>query len=196
MRQSTITYRGIWDDVEVVLPINYRDWNREEGCKDIILKRALAHNCPLMVYAQITTDGRVKLALTRWEMNDNQYWHIHSAPDRYNRETCKMEYVSISDAQATTLALIFANKVPPELVDESMPRSLLHGLGATPQELLSDRGGVLAILDKMNIKVYVTRPCRDEDEEAAEEDRIARQEAELEVACEDGRLPGAMPADL
>lgn len=44
-------------------------------------------------------------------------------------------------------------------------------------------------------KIYLTRPVS-KGREDDDEDRIARAEAALDKAVEDGRLPGAMPADL
>jgi len=42
-------------------------------------------------------------------------------------------------------------------------------------------------------RIYLTRPERTPDDSAA---RIAREEQSLELACEEGIIPGAMPADI
>jgi hypothetical protein len=193
MKHSEIVYNSRYNNSQVSLPINFRDWVREDGCKDIILSRVLALDCPLKIYIQITSAGKIKLCLTEWCNENNTYWHIYSAPSEYKGG--KEHYLPITDEQARIITLVFAHRVSQEdVISPELPLSILHGLGGTPQELVADRGGVVGILERLGIPVpALTRPTWQDNDEV---DTTAAQEASLELACENGMFPGAMPADL
>lgn len=150
---TEITYKtesSIDGMTSITLPVDYRDWRREPGCKDIILRRALAIDCPLEIYIQITTQGKINLMKTGWCDNNNTYWHLYDAPD--TMVNGKMHYLPITDAQARALTLIFVGGVTSDdILSDNLPLELLDGLGATPQQLLSDRGGLQGMMDKLGI---------------------------------------------
>lgn len=107
--------------------VNYMAWEREKSCLDLVLYKHVEIGVPLVSYLSIRTDGEIRLLKTEWG-EANHYYHVYSAPSQ-----------PLTAAQEKSLAALWAGKVK-ELkikVDEYTPYQLLHGVGATPQKLLS-----------------------------------------------------------
>lgn len=121
-------YRGNYE-----IPVNFSKWNREEGCKDIILvKQAVEIGIPLSVYLSIRTDGEIRLVKTAFQGNSdsNHYYHLYAGEEKQIPTA----------AQEKAIAAIWADKVA-ELgiaVSDDTPPQILHGVGATPQKILRD----------------------------------------------------------
>jgi hypothetical protein len=203
MDYTTITYK-YHGEPPMTIPVNYNKWQREPNCVDIILMRAMALDCPLTISISIRTNGDIELMSTEWKGEANTYWHLYDAPEDFEAGISKRMYKKITQAQAETIALIFAgdassrNRTP-----EVLPNELLRALGATPQVLLEPYGNVVEVLQGMGHGVpAMTAPCDEHERIIANgnrqepDDEIAKQEAYLEQACEEGQMPGAMPADI
>lgn len=77
--------------------------------------------------------------------------------------------------------------------DESPVKPLEAHLGGTWQAFYREGENWIVEAEKRSKKtIYLTKSTAQSDDDAD----IARQEALLENACEDGQMPGAMPADI
>lgn len=121
-------YYGKYD-----IPVNFIAWSRENGCKDIILvKQAIEIGIPLSVYLSIRTDGEIRLIKTAFHGNSdaNHYYHLYAGEENQTPTA----------AQEKAIAALWAGKVK-ELgiaVSDDTPPQILHGVGATPQKILSE----------------------------------------------------------
>lgn len=184
----TITYDGHYFDEPVTIQLGRRNWERESvgdrHCVDVMIRRQLALDCPLLITASIRTDGSVVECGAEWQETDNTYWHLCAGSADVDRRG------ELTQAQRETLIRIWGGQVRPFGVRGTCGGPVMAWVNAS-------RAEVEAILDR---KVYLTAPCDDRQEimpsGASRPADESPSEALLELAVEEGRMGGALPADI
>lgn len=192
---SSITYRGDYGNEEITLELlRPSGVNREAGDIALSCMAAAAGNLPLRCCFLVRADGQIQEWYVEWcHTSDNHYWQFaHLSEEwalgnnRYPFEEKPIAGHPPTEAQVDTLAKIYLHKI--------RPFGLNNGLGGRVCGW-AFQGLTIADVEKRwneGNRVFLSGP-----EPPLEDDgEIARQEAALENAVEEGRLPGAMPVDL
>jgi len=137
------------------LPVSHRRYihnrfAREENCLDVLLVRNIDHTVPLQTKISVRTDGSLVLVSTEWTQSDNTYWHVYDSPTKWINGT--EHKAALTAAQEHTIAMMWANRIDQiKSIDPAIPKTLLRGVGSTPQRLLSS--SVVDILQASQLPV-------------------------------------------
>lgn len=203
---TTISFRDSITGDEISLPCGPGAYQREHDADtsqlvDIMLHRDVCLYIGLRIEIAIRSDGSVWFCGTTPIGHENTYWHFAREWSAYHPnkvlvpgyrgdEARKIAAKQPTSAQLATLARWYLGlDVPFGLGGLGHPVCAWAFRGYTANDLSQQFGD--------GSPVYLTAPTPgDVDRLQEDADRIAKQEAALEWACEEGLLPGAFPADL
>jgi hypothetical protein len=187
-----LRYQGYcWQTIEVDLDTRANPMHVQGS---IIMSAGVAVGLPLVVEAEIRPDGEIVTRCYEWARGyqPNPYWHVAEI----TQDDVRRRWLVLTEAQRATIWRLWAAKHPyREIHDNGVGATLLRITGQSLDEAAARYlGGQVPALSSVTLADGTI--IGEEDDDPAEDERVARQEAALELACEDGILPGAMSADL
>lgn len=196
---TKIRYEGYGDQVfetEIgARPGVTREFGSDGHINDIALSRIAAVGLPLRLIVLVRADGRIDEWIADWSRDsENTYWHFDCGSKEYALGNNSFPFDKQplpghkpTEAQVRALAEVWLGK-------RKLFGSIQGGLGGpvaawvfqdlnSPDEISRKYGD--------GSRVFVTRPCSD-NETIANDRKTSKREADLDLACEEGKMPGAM----